>query len=190
MLDEKMSYGRAERGKWKICICTPAPLLWCGAAWYNVADSSEASLTRGAIPPELRTIREGEWNLPLVAIATPRQSLHGTKTGRSCVCVCVLFWDREWVMCGRAGAALLGPSFVCFSLGPQEPRCTKDGSSGGSSEEGNQRSDVERQDDEKMLGSCRARGNKNKWQEGLHELIQYEADLDYFSLSPYLFIQS
>lgn len=70
-------------------------------------------------------------------------------------------------MCDRVGAAPPGPSFVCFSLGPQEPHCTKDGSSGGSSEEGNQRkaTDVERQDDEKMLRSCRVRGDKYKCQE-------------------------
>lgn len=28
------------------------PLLWCDAAWHNVVDSSEASLTRGFIPPD------------------------------------------------------------------------------------------------------------------------------------------
>lgn len=62
-----------------------------------------------------------------------RQSLHGTKAGRS-RCVCMI--ETEWVMCGGAGTALLGPSFVCLSLRPQEPCCSRDGGGGGWSEEG------------------------------------------------------
>lgn len=72
-------------------------------------------------------------------------------------------------MCGGAGAALLGPSFVCLSLRPQEPCCSGDGGGGGWSEEGGgevgdggaareRQLMLKESEGDKMQGRCTLRG--------------------------------